>query len=142
MISPVREFHFCIALMLLNSPSGGGWLKEHPLPADKSSFGNFDSLSIQNKQILQKILEAPQPTSAAPTADEQILIKIRGMYASCLNETKLNEIGTKPLFHLVQTVRKLFRGNSTDISSATEEERTSKKGLTAALAFLHSRGML
>lgn len=121
--------------------SSGGWLKEHPLPADKSSFGNFDALSVQNKQILQKILEAPQPMSAAPTADEQILIKIRGMYASCLNETKLNEIGTEPLSHLVQTVRKLFRGNSTDISIATEEERTSKKGLTAAIAFLHSRGI-
>ncbi|KAK0210236.1 Metalloprotease [Desarmillaria ectypa] len=121
--------------------SSGRWLKEHPLPADKSSFGNFEALAVQNKQILQKILEAPQPTSAVPTADEQLLIKIRGMYASCLNETKLDEIGTEPLVHLVRTVRKLFRGNSTDISSATEEERTSKKGLTAAIAFLHSRGI-
>ncbi|KAF9049323.1 zincin [Hymenopellis radicata] len=124
--------------------SNGGWLKSHPLPADKGSVGSFETLAIQNRQLLQQILEAPSPSlTASSSPDDQLLAKIRGMYASCVNEEKLDDIGAEPLVHFVQTLRKLFRGNTTDITGTEEQDkltRTDKKGLTAALAFLHSRG--
>lgn len=108
------------------------------MPADKSSFGAFEALAIQNKQVLQHILENPASTAQFKTShDEELLAKIRGMYNSCLNEDNLDKIGVEPLVHFVQNLRNLFRGNST----RTESEKPSTKGLTAALSFLHSRGI-
>jgi endothelin-converting enzyme len=115
----------------------GGWLSSHPLPADKSSFGNFESLAQENKQIIKNILES---TASISPVDEQILSKIRGFYSSCLDEDTLDKVGVTPLLRFVSTVRKLFNENSTDIASQASNPEAKTKGLTAALAFLHSRG--
>ena len=115
----------------------GGWLSSHPLPADKSSFGNFEVLAQENKQIIKNILES---TASVSPVDEQILSKIRGFYSSCLDEETLDEVGMTPLLRFVSTVRKLFNENSTDSASQTSSSEAKRKGLTAALAFLHSRG--
>jgi endothelin-converting enzyme len=69
----------------------GGWLNAHPLPADKSSFGSFDALAQKNKQVIQKILESE---SYVASVDDEILLKLRNLYASCLDERGLDEIGT------------------------------------------------
>lgn len=82
--------------------------------------------------------------STTPSYDDEILRKLRALYSSCMNETALDEIGEEPLLHIVRTVRKLYRGETTDINSvsAKDEEGKDRNGLTAAIAFLHSRGML
>lgn len=122
--------------------SDGGWLKSHPLPADKGAFGSFETLAQQNQQVLQQILEAPStPVTSSSSPDDQLLAKVRGMYASCLNEDQLDKIGAEPLLHFVQTLRNLFRGKSLEIKSDSETQKNDKQGLTAALAFLHSRGV-
>jgi endothelin-converting enzyme len=119
----------------------GGWINSHPLPADKGSFGNFDLLSQANQQVIRKILESDAPVpSAAPSYDDEILRKLRTHYSSCMNETALDEIGEEPLLHLVRTVRKLYRGETTDINMMEDKEGKNQNGLTAAIAFLHSRG--
>ena len=107
------------------------------MPADKSNFGNFESLAQENKQIIKNILES---TASVSPVDAQILSKIRGFYSSCLDEDTLDEVGAAPLLRFVGTVRKLFSGNSTDNVSQTSTPEDKRKGLTAALAFLHSRG--
>ncbi|KAH9484148.1 Endothelin-converting enzyme-like protein [Psilocybe cubensis] len=117
--------------------ANGGWLKSHPLPPDKPSFGKFEALAQENKQIIRTILESS--TSVSPL-DDQILTKLRDFYSSCMDEDKLDEIGTAPLRHLVDTLRKLYRGNDTDITAA-DAGAINVKGLTAALAFIHSRGI-
>ncbi|KAF8654168.1 hypothetical protein AX16_003697 [Volvariella volvacea WC 439] len=120
--------------------ANGGWLKAHPLPADKSTFGNFEALAQQNKQIIQRVLESDEvPEDFSSSADKEILRKLRNFYASCLDEGKLDDLGTLPLLQVVRTVRRLYREDDTDIG--TKEDMTSSKGLTAALAYLHSRGM-
>ncbi|KAF5358499.1 hypothetical protein D9756_001692 [Leucocoprinus leucothites] len=118
-----------------------GWLKAHPLPADKSSFGNFEALARQNKQVIQRILESSGENAllSQDPYDQEILEKIRDMYSSCLNEPLLDGIGSAPLEHFVETLRKLFREEDTDIS--LRKGRKKSKGLTAALAFLHSQGI-
>ncbi len=58
-----------------------------------------------------------------------------------MNEEKLDAIGAEPLVHFVQTLRKLFRGNTTEITDTEGQDIKDKKGLTAALSFLHSRGV-
>lgn len=129
---------FCVA---------GGWIKAHPIPADKGLFGQFRVLGQENQQIIRDILESdviPSFASATRSYDEQILKKLRGLYSSCMDENKLDQLGEEPLFKFVQTLRDLFRGKSTEISVAEDkdEDEKKRKGLTAALAFLHSRGEL
>lgn len=115
------------------------------MPADKSSFGHFEQLAQQNKQVIQKFLEKPvESEAAAYDYDAAILKKLRDQYASCLNEEHLNDIGDKPLRHIVKTIRKLFREEDTDITAkGTRGEGDSElkfNGLTAAVSYLHTRG--
>lgn len=113
----------------------GGWLKAHPLPADKSSYGNFEAVAERNRQIIQRILDSkPDNSSFERTPDQQIMLKLRDFYTSCLNEDTLDEIGTIPLLDFVKELRNKFRGESKDSS------RKESTNLTAALAFLHSQG--
>lgn len=138
------------------SSQDGGWLNSHPLPSDKGSFGNFEgeasinvfhhyqkltrqiALAQQNKQVIQQLLET-EPSTSSGSYDDQLLLKLRDFYSSCLNEDKLNEIGSEPLIHFVQTLKKLYSGNDTKVSYASEQDKKIH-GLTAATAFLHSRG--
>ncbi|KAG6886039.1 hypothetical protein C0993_005223 [Termitomyces sp. T159_Od127] len=114
----------------------GGWLRTHPLPADKSSYGNFEAVAERNRQIIQRILESkPDNSSFERTPDQQIKLKLRDFYTSCLNEDTLDEIGTIPLLDFVEEIRKKFRGESK--YSGNKES----SNLTAALAFLHSQGV-
>ncbi len=96
-------FPVCLQKIIIDSYSytfvDGGWLKAHPLPADKSSFGNFEALAQENRQIIKEILES---ASSVSPVDDQILTKLRNFYGSCLNEDKLNDIGAAPLLHLAQ----------------------------------------
>ncbi|KAG6845228.1 hypothetical protein H0H87_012220 [Tephrocybe sp. NHM501043] len=109
--------------------TAGGWLRAHPLPADKGSFGNFEALSQQNRQVIQRILEADTiETSVKPTPDEAILRKLRDFYASCVNEDTLDALGSTPLLDFIHALRKKFRGEfknpksdeSTDLTAALE----------------------
>ncbi|TFK76595.1 zincin [Pluteus cervinus] len=118
----------------------GGWRKAHPLPADKGAFGVPQELSQQNKDIIKHILESNDYTPelfASP--DQAILAKLRDMYSSCLNEDRLDDLGTAPLARFVRTLRRLYREEDTDVSMKGQGDTS--KGLTAALAFLHSRGV-
>jgi len=43
--------------------ANGGWLKNHPLPEDKSRYGAFEEVRDRNRAILKEILEE---TSVSP----------------------------------------------------------------------------
>ncbi|KAL0063326.1 hypothetical protein AAF712_009821 [Marasmius tenuissimus] len=122
--------------------ANGGWLKAHPLPADKGSFGNFEQLAQDNGHVIQDILERTEAMStvASSSYDKEVLQKLSGFYKSCLKEDRLDEIGQKPLLDFLRTLKDLYRGKKTTISSQGSGEKE-KHGLTAAVAFLHSRGI-
>ncbi|EFI28400.1 endothelin-converting enzyme 1 [Coprinopsis cinerea okayama7 len=121
-----------------------GWLKEHPLPGDKSSFSNFEDLAQKNRQLIRQIIEA-KPSSVEDPHDRELLTMLHNHYSSCLNEDRLNKLGEKPLLHVVKTIKKLYREEDTDIrpNPPSDEDDTKPEfrfnGLTAATAFLHSR---
>ncbi|KAH9901083.1 Metalloprotease [Cubamyces lactineus] len=130
--------------------ANGGWLKAHPIPSDKGSFGNFEALSQQNRRLLQQILSqdssARFDVASALTPsdyDEQILKKLRGLYQSCMNEDELNEIGEKPLKDMADKIRELFRGDTTVVDDLVHDGDGHKKRarLTATVAYLHSRAI-
>jgi endothelin-converting enzyme len=79
-----------------------------------------------------------------PDYDEQILDKLRGLYSSCMNEDHLNDLGDEPLVKFTGTLRKLLRGKTlrVDLDDIVKDsDKVKQPGLTAALSFLHSRGM-
>ncbi|KAJ7359285.1 peptidase family M13-domain-containing protein [Mycena albidolilacea] len=121
--------------------ANGGWIAAHPLPAEKGSFGHFEALAQANQRIIQHFLETPSATSSFGTAsnDELLLQKLRDFYWSCLNTRRLNGIGAEPLIRFVQKLKQLLRGQG--FEAADGMSALVSEGLTAAIAFLHSRGV-
>ncbi len=72
-------------------------------------------------------------------ADQRLLMKLRNLYYSCMDESTLDQLGEGPLKDFVAQVKKLYRGESTGIADSNGDDN-GREGLTAALAFLHSRG--
>ena len=136
------------------SRADGGWLKQHPIPSDKGSFGNFEALAQQNRRLIQQILSEDSSSvyslstvAAKDPYDTQLLEKIRTLYASCMNEDLLDARGSEPLLRIVQTAGDLYNGKTTVIDTklgtlpeASGQEEKERQGLTAAIAYLHSRG--
>jgi hypothetical protein len=121
----------------------GGWRKAHPLPSDKGRFGNFNLLFQENQQIVKDILDDNGSISIASlkeSADQQLLTKLRSLYHSCMDEDTLDQLGEGPLKDFVGHVKKLYRGESTGVAYPDDDDKK-RGGLTAALAFLHSRGL-
>ncbi|KAE9406755.1 zincin [Gymnopus androsaceus JB14] len=115
--------------------ANGGWLRAHPLPADKGGFGHFESLAQDNKRVIQRILEDTTSTTSFVTSDDdQLLTKLGGFYSSCMNESRLDERGHEPLMVVINNIRQLFKGRK-------EPEENKFKGLAAALAYMHSQGL-
>jgi endothelin-converting enzyme len=117
------------------------------LPADKDSFSNFEALAQKNKQLIQQIIEEKSVDISNPY-DKELLKKLSDQYHSCLNEDHLNEAGEKPLLKVVKTLKNLYREKDAVLPTEmhSEQEALGDKptfkfnGLTAATAFLHSRG--
>ena len=87
-------------------------------------------------QLIRQILESKSSLSSFKTSyDEELLRKLRDFYTSCLAENELNDIGALPLAQFVRTVRRLYRSKGKESSDAEI------KGLTAAVAYLHSKGI-
>ena len=72
----------------------GNFSKLHPIPPDRSSYGNFSLLLDGNEKVLHEILDKAAVNSPSRTPNEQ---KIGDYYASCLDTEAINKAGLKPL---------------------------------------------
>ena len=70
----------------------GKWLATVEIPADKAEYGSFDMLFDESQEQLKSLIE--ELGSAPADADAQ---KIAILYASFLDEAKLEELGAKPI---------------------------------------------
>lgn len=114
-------------------------MKTHPIPSDKGSVGNFGLLADENRQIIKRFLEGnvESATDSESADDRRILKKLRSLYGSCMNEKELNKRGIKPLLEVVEEIQTLYRhGSERDTGDLLD-----RRGLTATLTFLHSRGI-
>jgi endothelin-converting enzyme len=58
-----------------------------------------------------------------------------------MDEDTLDQLGEGPLKDFVGRVQRLYRGESTGITDHEDNDKR-RKGLTSALGFLHSRGLV
>jgi predicted metalloendopeptidase len=83
----------------------GKWLKDVPIPADRSRWGSFDKLREEVQPQLRAIIEkAAQDATKAPGSDAQ---KIGDYYNSFMDEKKLDQLGVQPIQAELAKVRAL-----------------------------------
>ncbi|MBB5771075.1 putative endopeptidase [Brevundimonas vesicularis] len=75
-----------------NEYANGAYLRTTEIPADKSRFGPFDVLYENAQSQLKSIIE----TSAANPANENAR-KVGALYASFMDEAKIEQLGATPL---------------------------------------------
>ena len=83
----------------------GKWLATAEIPADKSSWGSFAKLRDDTTPQLRGIIEATQQDKDKKAGSEAQ--KIGDLYASYMDEAKLDALGTKPLAGELNRIRSL-----------------------------------
>ena len=75
--------------------ANGGWLTKNPVPPEYPSWAKFNELRERNRETLRQILEQAARDRIAPEGSD--VQKIGDFYASCMDETQIEEQGIKPL---------------------------------------------
>ncbi|MDQ1830111.1 M13 family metallopeptidase [Massilia scottii] len=83
----------------------GLWLKNTAIPSDKSSWGTFAKLRDDTLPQLRVLIEAAQNEKNKKAGSETQ--KIGDLYASYMNEARLEKLGYKPLAGELQRIRAL-----------------------------------
>jgi putative endopeptidase len=73
--------------------SCGNWMKNNPIPADKSRWGRFNALDEYNLYVLRDILTKAE----GPGNHSAIEKKVGDYYAACMDETAIEKKGIAPL---------------------------------------------
>ena len=81
----------------------GGWLKTAQIPEDKSSWGTFAKLRDDVLPQLRTIIEAAEADKTRKAGSDAQ--KIGDMYASFMDEKKLDSLGVKPLAGELNRIR-------------------------------------
>jgi len=71
----------------------GTWMKNNPVPPDKSRWGRFDQLAERNLYILRDILN----DTHAPGKHSAVETMVGDYYAACMDESAVEKKGTAPL---------------------------------------------
>ncbi|UTY60651.1 M13 family metallopeptidase [Massilia sp. erpn] len=100
----------------------GQWLKTAVIPADKSSWGSFAKLRDDTLPQLRGLIEELQAKKHKAGTEEQ---KIADLYASYMDEAKLEKAGVRPLAGEFSRIRSL----------------KDKKGLPALIAHMNQIGV-
>ncbi|KAM4651637.1 endothelin-converting enzyme 1 isoform 2-T2 [Discoglossus pictus] len=87
-VDPCQDFY---------SYSCGGWIKANPVPDGHSRWGTFNELWEHNQAIMKHVLENTTMNFTS-TAER----KAQQYFQACLNETKIEELGAKPLQILIE----------------------------------------
>ncbi|KAF9331960.1 hypothetical protein BG006_005193 [Podila minutissima] len=87
----------------------GGWVDRVPIPDYKSSVGYFSSVKSQNQEVIRSIVSADADSiRGANDATKRNQVKLMALYGSCIDETKITQVGVQPLVGLVQDLITAF----------------------------------
>ncbi|KAG8429835.1 hypothetical protein GDO86_019085, partial [Hymenochirus boettgeri] len=74
----------------------GGWIKANPIPDGHSRWGTFNLLWEHNQAVMKHLLE--NVTMKTNSTAER---KAQRYFQACMNESKIEELGAKPLKDLI-----------------------------------------
>src|SRR5581483_1714498 len=72
----------------------GTWLKENPIPADKSRWGAFAELQERNWFVIHQILDS---TSKATNPPNSVPQKVGDFFKSAMDTNRLEKLGFQPI---------------------------------------------
>ncbi len=98
----------------------GNWMKNNPIPADKTSWGRFNELTEYNRSVLHKILDDLSQQKHLSGNDK----KLADYYTSCMDESAIDAKGLAPLKPQLDMIARM----------------KTKQDLTPVLAKLHDNG--
>jgi endothelin-converting enzyme/putative endopeptidase len=96
----------------------GGWIKNNPIPPDQASWDVYSKMAQDNRRFLWGILDALSRQTEGRTPAQQ---KIGDLFASCMDEARIEALGAGPLALLLARI----------------DAMRSLKDLPAVLAALH-----
>src|ERR1051325_3421886 len=82
----------------------GSWLARTDIPSDASSWGAFNELTEKSRNAIHGILEEVSKEKNAPGSEKQ---KIGDLYASFIDEARIEQLGITPLNGELQTIAKV-----------------------------------
>ncbi|WP_321298215.1 M13 family metallopeptidase [Marinifilum fragile] len=91
--------------------ANGTWMKNTPIPADRSRYGAFDILGEKANEAVHTLLEDAAKTENAEEGSN--LKKIKDFYATAMDVKKIDEVGIKPLLPEFERIASLE--NATDL---------------------------
>jgi putative endopeptidase len=74
--------------------ANGGWLKNNPIPPDRSAWGSGTVLAEKNQEELHGLLEEAVRADSPAGSNEQ---KIGDFYVSCMDTAAIDSAGLQPL---------------------------------------------
>lgn len=76
----------------------GNWIKHNPVPPGHLQFSRITQLSKNNERIMKEALIKDK------SEDTETIMKVKNFYRSCLNVTKIDDLGTEPLMDYIKTL--------------------------------------
>jgi len=114
-VSPATNFYFY---------ADGQWLRDNPVPPDKSRWAAFSELAERNWYLIHEILVAASSESRALPLTSPTR-KVGDFFASAMDTNRIEQLGLKPIAGDLKQIQRI----------------KSSKDLFAVLADFHQRGI-
>ncbi|MDP9821257.1 M13 family metallopeptidase [Nocardioides massiliensis] len=106
----------------------GTWLAETEIPSDRSSWGPFVMLADAAEQHVRTIIEECAGSGGDGGSEGDVRRKIGDLFASFMDEDRIEELGAEPILPLLAEVEKL--GDLRELAAYLgRHERTGGSGL-------------
>ncbi len=103
----------------------GRWLERSEIPADKSRYGAFTVLAEEAEKAVLAIIERAKNAPAGSEAK-----KVGDLYESFMDETRIEEVGLRPLQDMIARIEAAVPGGHQDLVGVLGEiERAGVEGL-------------
>src|SRR5437763_6554152 len=82
----------------------GNWIKNNPVPPDKSRWASFTELQERNWYLIHEILDSTCASKPAPNSNEQ---KVRDFFLSAMDTNRLEKLAFKPIQSDLKRIEKI-----------------------------------
>ncbi|XP_071016647.1 membrane metallo-endopeptidase-like 1 [Oncorhynchus clarkii lewisi] len=113
----------------------GGWLERHVIPETSSRHSVFDILRDKLEIVLKGVFETESDQ------DRDAFKKAKTLYSSCMNETLIEQLDSKPLMHLIDSIGD-WPVASEDWNGATEQAWSLEDTLATLNSHYHKKVIL